>query len=145
MFGEREWKEKDFDKKKKRFMPKDLERTILERLGHAPLPEKENELLNKNFELKDDLENAATKEDYDNLFNNISNRVNILKKLVKTVADNVEKKRVHNVISTAQKMKFFIKDFFSKCEQIRRKLQIWSHLLRKSLMENFVFWAVKDC
>ena len=49
MFGEREWKEKDFDKKKKRFMPKDLERTILERLGHAPLPEKENELLNKNF------------------------------------------------------------------------------------------------
>ena len=120
-------------------MPKDLERTILERLGHAPLSEKENELLNKNFELKDDLENAATKEDYDNLFNNISNRVNILKKLVKTVADNVEKKRVHNVISTAQKMKFFVKDFFSKCEQIRRKLQIWSHLLRKSLMENFVF------
>ena len=101
--------------------------------------EKENELLNKNFELKDDLENAATKEDYDNLFNNISNRVNILKKLVKTVADNVEKKRINNVISTAQKMKFSIKDFFSKCEQMRRKLQIWSHLRRKSLMENFVF------
>ena len=34
VFGEREWKEKDFDKKKKIFMPKDfLERTILERLG----------------------------------------------------------------------------------------------------------------
>ena len=30
---------------------------------------------------------------------------------------------------TAQKMKFFIKDFFSKCDQIRRKLWIWSHLL----------------
>ena len=30
---------------------------------------------------------------------------------------------------TAQKMKFFIKDFFSKCEQIGRKLRIWSHLL----------------
>ena len=29
---------------------------------------------------------------------------------------------------TAQKMKFSIKDFFSKCGQIRRKLQIWSHL-----------------
>ena len=26
---------------------------------------------------------------------------------------------------TAQKMKFFIKDFFSKCDQIRRKL-LWS-------------------
>ena len=35
---------------------------------------------------------------------------------------------------TAQKMKFSIKDFFSKCDQIRRKLQIWSHLLKKSLI-----------
>ena len=40
---------------------------------------------------------------------------------------------------TAQKMKFSIKDFFSKCDQIRRKLRIWSHLLNKSLMENFIF------
>ena len=106
---------------------------------------KKNELLNKNFELKDDLENVATKEDYDNLFNDVNNSANILKKLVKTVADNVEKKGINNVISTTQKMKFPIKDFFSKCDQIRRKLQIWWHLLRKSLMENFVFWAVKDC
>ena len=37
---------------------------------------------------------------------------------------------------TAQKMKFSIKDFFSKCDQIRRKLWIWSHLLKKFLMEN---------
>ena len=36
-------------------------------------------------------------------------------------------------------MKFSIKDFFSKCDQTRRKLQIWSHLLKKSLMENFIF------
>ena len=40
-------------------------------------------------------------------------------------------------------MKFSIKDFFSKCDQIRRKLQIWLHLLRKSLMENFIFCAVQ--
>ena len=40
------------------------------------------------------------------------------------------------------KMKFFIKHFFSKCDQIRRKLRIWLHLLKKSLMENFVFCAV---
>ena len=39
-------------------------------------------------------------------------------------------------------MKFSIKNFSSKCEQIRRKLQIWSHLLKKSLMENFTFCAV---
>ena len=38
---------------------------------------------------------------------------------------------------TAQKIKFFIKDFFSKCDQIHRKLRIWSHLLKKSWMENF--------
>ena len=42
----------------------------------------------------------------------------------------------------AQKMKFSIKDFFSKCDQIRKKLRIWSHLLKKSLMENFIFCAV---
>ena len=40
---------------------------------------------------------------------------------------------------TAQEMKFCIKDSFSKCEQIRRKLRIWSHFLKKSLKENFIF------
>ena len=44
--------------------------------------------------------------------------------------------------STAQKMKFSIKGFFSKCDQIRRKLRIWSHLLKKSLMTNFIFCEV---
>ena len=44
--------------------------------------------------------------------------------------------------NTTQKMKFSIKDFFSKCDQIRRKLRIWSHLLKKSGMENFSFCAV---
>ena len=43
---------------------------------------------------------------------------------------------------TAQKMKFSIKDFFAKCDEIRRKLRIWSHLLKKSLMENFIFCGV---
>ena len=40
---------------------------------------------------------------------------------------------------TASKMKFPIKDFFSKCNQIRRKPRIWSQLLKKFLMENFIF------
>ena len=39
-------------------------------------------------------------------------------------------------------MKFPIKDFFSKCDQIRSFLQIWSYLLKKSLMENFIFCVV---
>ena len=43
---------------------------------------------------------------------------------------------------TAQQMKFSIKDFSSKCDQIRSFLRIWSHLLEKSLMENFIFCAM---
>ena len=39
-------------------------------------------------------------------------------------------------------MKFSIKDFFSKCDQIRIILRIWSHLLEKSFMENFTFRGV---
>ena len=39
-------------------------------------------------------------------------------------------------------MKISIKDFFSKCDQIRSFLRIWSYLLKKSLMENFIFCAV---
>ena len=47
--------------------------------------------------------------------------------------------------NTAQNMKFSINGFFSKCDQIRRFLRIWSHSLKKSLMENFIFCAVKFC
>ena len=39
-------------------------------------------------------------------------------------------------------MNFSFKDFFRKCDQILKKLRIWSHLLKKSLMENFIFCAV---
>ena len=45
--------------------------------------------------------------------------------------------------STVQKMKFSIRNVFSKRDQIRRKPRIWSHLLKKSLLENFIFCAVK--
>ena len=39
------------------------------------------------------------------------------------------------------KMKFSIKHFLSKCDQMRTFLRIWSHLLTKSVMENFIFCA----
>ena len=45
-------------------------------------------------------------------------------------------------IVTAQHIKFSIKGFFSKCDQIRRKLPIGPHLLKKSSMENFIFCVV---
>ena len=44
--------------------------------------------------------------------------------------------------NTAQKMKISIMDFFSKCDQIRSFLRIWSHLLKKSLTENIIFCVV---
>ena len=45
-------------------------------------------------------------------------------------------KRVASLQTLHKEMKFSIKDLFSK-------LQIWSHLLMKSLMENFIFLAAK--
>ena len=58
--------------------------------------------------------------------------------------------RTANKIPTAQKilislqiqhkkLRFSLKDFFIKCDQIRRKLRIWSYLLKKTLMENLNF------
>ena len=46
-----------------------------------------------------------------------------------------EKWYLNSVVNTAKKEKFSIKDFFSKCDQIRGFLRIWSHLLKKSLMD----------
>ena len=43
---------------------------------------------------------------------------------------------------TAQKIKFSIKDFLSKCDQIRCFLWIYSHSLKEYLMENFIFCSV---
>ena len=47
-----------------------------------------------------------------------------------------------SMLIAAQKMKFFIKDLFSKYDQIFSFLRIWSHLLKKFLIEYFIFWAV---
>ena len=49
------------------------------------------------------------------------------------------KNATYFVIDHAQKMK--LKDFNIKRDQIRSFLRIWSHLLKKSLTDNF-FWAV---
>ena len=41
----------------------------------------------------------------------------------------------------AQKM-LSLKKYLSECEQVRKKLSIWSNLLKYSLMENLIFCAV---
>ena len=42
-------------------------------------------------------------------------------------------------IAYCTKNKFSINDLFSKCDQIRSFLRLWSHLPKKSFMENLIF------
>ena len=42
-------------------------------------------------------------------------------------------------------MKFSIKDYFNKCDQIGSFIQIWSHLLKKSLTEKAIFVQWVSC
>ena len=44
-------------------------------------------------------------------------------------------------VALHKKMKFSIKDFFSKCHQIHRFLRIWSHLMKESLMKKLHFFV----
>ena len=53
-------------------------------------------------------------------------------------------KQGNSISHIAQKIKFSIKDYFSKCDQIRSFWRIWSYLLKKFLMENFFFSAVTN-
>ena len=67
---------------------------------------------------------------YDLIFHNVLEHKNVIMYTI-----NISSK-IFKVL-TAQKMKCFIKDSFSKCDKICRKLQTLSHLLKKFLMENF--------
>ena len=48
------------------------------------------------------------------------------------------------IMITAQKMKFSSNDLFRKWDRIRRKPRIWSQLLKKSLIKNFIFCVVDN-
>ena len=74
---------------------------------------------------------------------NTSDIAPVLRKKLLDIQETIECRfTLKCVRDTTQKMKFSIKDLFSKCDQIRRNQRIWSHLLKKSLMENFIFFAV---
>ena len=95
VFGKNEWKERYLGKEE--FMPKILKKSFLSELGYTSLSEKGNELLHKKFgfenidELVEAFNNTETKEEYNKLFNCISNWAIIFKKLTKTVSNPVEK------------------------------------------------------
>ena len=69
----------------------------------------------------------------------------LITKLVLSVFQYVNISNIYHIyleLALHKKRSFSIKDFLSKCDQIRRKLRIWLDLLKKSLMENFIFCAV---
>ena len=70
----------------------------------------------------------------------------ITKKICKSFFGKSRKRRVKLVVKqfTAQKIKSSIMDFFSKCDQIRSFLRTWPHLLKKSKMENFIFFTTDE-
>ena len=54
-------------------------------------------------------------------------------------------KSLQKTDNTTRKSRFSIKYFFSKCDKIRSFLRIWSHLLKKSLLDFlYTFCAVND-
>ena len=80
-------------------MLKISEKIFLGEIGYTPVSKEQNELLNENFKLENidelvkTLNNTETEEEYSKVFNRISNRATIFKKLTKTVSDPVEKKK----------------------------------------------------
>ena len=66
-----------------------------------------------------------------------ANRVNVIRFFTNIEVQSLMLEEL--LMTTVQKkMKFSIKDFFSKYGQVRKKLRILSHLLKKSLMEDFI-------
>ena len=52
-------------------------------------------------------------------------------------------KRPLKIHKHCAKNEISVKEFFSKCDQIRSFLWIWTHLLNDYLMETFILCAVK--
>ena len=102
VFGKNEWKEKD--RGREEFLPKIIEKIVLEKFDQIALSEKENELLDRDFgyknidELVDAFDNTKTDEELDELFDKITNKWTVLKKLINAVSNITEKKRINNVI-----------------------------------------------
>ena len=68
----------------------------------------------------------------------------VIRETVTELSSKLEKLRAYIESSdNAVKMKFCITNLFSKYDQIYPKLQIWPHLLKKSLMGDFIFCAVR--
>ena len=80
--------------------------------------------------------------------NNVKIKYDLKINLLRLQCCLVLSRDIHNsmkqVISLQKKMKFSIENFFSKCDQIHSLLRIRPLLLKKPLMENFIFCAVHE-
>ena len=87
-----------------KLMPKIFKLSFLEENNRAPLSEKENELLDRDFGYKNidklvaAFDNTKTDEERNELFNKNTNNLVTMKKLVKIVSYIAEKERINNVI-----------------------------------------------
>ena len=85
-------------------MPSSFKLSFAEEHNCTPLSEKENKLLDSDFgytnidELVNTSNNIKTNEELDKLFDKIVNKLFVLKKLVKIVSGDTEKKIINNVI-----------------------------------------------
>ena len=85
-----------------------------------------------------------TKKESQDVFSSLKNKRrsgfdNIHVNVVKPVYDLVKNSLMQIFIYTRQKMKFSIKDFFSKRDQFRSFQRIWSHLLKTSQWKTSFF------
>ena len=107
VFGKNEWEEKDFPINEY-YMPKTFKFSFLEKNNQTELSEKENELLYRYFKYKniDELvaafKNTKTDNELDELFDKIVNRLKIFKKLIDTMSNITEKKRINNVMNSIE-------------------------------------------
>ena len=80
-------------------MPKISEKIFLNEISYTLLTNKENELLNRDFrfknidELVESLNNTKAEEEYIELFNRISKRIDILKKINRNSIQSCRKKK----------------------------------------------------
>ena len=64
-------------------------------------------------------------------------------KYIVNIVRNLSNEKMYISSYTAHKRKFSIKEFCIKYHQIRSFLRTWSYLLKRFLMENFIFCAVQ--
>ena len=104
VFDKNEWKERDIPDNEK-YMQKKL--SFLEKNNQPELSKTENKLLDRDFgyknldELMVAVNNIKTDEELDELFDKIVNKLSTLKKLIKIVSNETEKKRINNLIKSA--------------------------------------------